>query len=157
MRELTPAQASRALDLAVAELPLVLRGVLERAAVRIGADAVGRMRDAKGEGRRDPDDDGPLRIVTGTHAAATVADGPNRQGAINRISLAGVRLELEKGYDTSIDPGAINEVWDEREEYRTLAPALDAQEDDVRRHARRQLGALLNRAVGSAGPGAVHA
>ncbi len=154
MTDLSPAQAARALDLATAALPAALQDVLRFGAVRMGANAVGRMRDAKGEGRRDPDDNGPLRIVTGTHARATgvAADrlGSGSRGAINRIRVSKAKAVLEKGYDTAFDKGAINEVWDERRKYWTLAPAIDDEEPAVRRRAEEVLTKLLYDAVGTA-------
>jgi phage gpG-like protein len=53
---------------------------------RIAGRAVGTyMRDAKGEGRRDPQDSGPLRIVTGTLARSL--SGSAREDAINKLEI----------------------------------------------------------------------
>lgn len=57
-------------------LPTVLQKVVRIADTRIGARAVGTyMRNAKGEGRRSPNDSGPLRSVSSRLARAVQSRG----------------------------------------------------------------------------------
>lgn len=163
MTELTPQQAAAALDAVERALPDALRDVLGFGAVRIGANAVGRMRDAKGEGRRRSGDTGPLRIVTGTLARA-VNDKPgsiNTEGGINRISTEGAHVILEKGVDLGVVPYArVHEKGFHGSRVKDgatikiparpyLEPALAAEEPAVRRFAEDRLAEMLRDAVGS--------
>lgn len=147
MSKVTPAQAARALEALGRDLPDLLRDVLRFGNARIGANAVGRMRDAKGEGRRAKTDRGPLRILTGTHAAAVAQgmDGPSRRGGVARVSTEGARATLEKGMDLAVDGGGHNEVRPDRARFKTLEPAAEAEADGIRAYAEARLTDALRR------------
>ena len=156
---LTPDQmASRVRQWATAELPDLLRGALRTAATIISATSVGRyMRDDKGGGARSPTDTGNIRILTGSLAAAagSTDEGPNRRGAINRISTqslaGGLSATLEKGVSLAAAPGGYNEGRTAKSgrDLSFLEPAVDDSRGPIKRRTDTLLTRALRRFLGA--------
>jgi hypothetical protein len=140
----SPAEAAVLLGRIEGGLPELLRDVLGHGATRIAGRAIGTyMRDAKGEGRRDDDDNGPLRRVSGrlSRAAASRPGNLNAPGGINRISLAGAVATLDKGIDLDVVPYARRH--EENPDYSYLAPSLSDEQANIEAFAQRVMAELV--------------
>lgn len=126
-RGMSPQEAARRFAAVRGRLPVIGRKLLTVFSTRTGARATQLpfMRDALGEPvRRSRTDRGPLRKVTGTHARAVRGGSATfSPGSVERITSTALRVTLQKGIDTSLDPGGWNEVRADRTRFRTVAPS----------------------------------